>query len=122
MISLNGFSLSQFSGLQLLDLLLALPLMLGGAICIGLFVFGQRIMQGPFHQFMRNAAIKEARSGKPILAPFKLVALYIGLFLVLDYIGSVYFAWSLLVIGLITAVYGFYYAWIVGQLKAGKLD
>lgn len=122
MFSLNNFSLSNMSGMQIFDFVIAIPGFIFVALILVMMVFSKRFFEVNFVQFIRRECIAMARAGQPLSWAIKYCVLYIGLTLVLYYIGSVWFAWTIAVIAFASVTFTFYYAWIVEQHKAGKLN
>lgn len=107
-----------FTKLEVLDLVLAVPIMLflvALAVAVGISLWRS---DDKFHQHIRKMALAELERGTPVEKYMRLSMFYIVFAAILAYVGAMYFAISLGIIGALMTCFSFYYLAVSEQFKS----
>lgn len=111
-----------FTKLELLDLALSVPIMLflvALLVAVGISTWRS---DDKFHQHIRKMALEELDRGTPVEKYMRLSMFYIVFAAILAYIGAMYFAISLGIVGALTTCFSFYYLAVSEQFKSESRD
>lgn len=107
-----------FTKLEILDLALSVPVMLfliALAMAAGISLWRS---DEKFHQHIRKMALAEFDRGTPVEKYMRLSMFYIVFAAILAYVGAMYFAISLGIIGALMTCFSFYYLAVTEQFKS----